>query len=425
MRNQKLDGSWRRPLSLQRPGTMFATRLTGFRCVAAATGLAGLEAPRSIDESRAMTPACHILISKTMSGAACAPTEPVCFASPGRQGWNAGARELPEAAFRFSHKMTATGFNGDSQKLLMDAVKDVREKTGVNYAKIGQCNEDQLHKRQRDSSTYPAHIHNIEGMKILMHGVLGRHGGRSFGSTGAKANDKLQDVRLNQQLEPIEMVNHLCAGTLARPIAIYMMPVLEEFDGRSAQLAEDVARHNRACLDAKRKDPTDMQQEGEDDETHKKRLKLLHSQRVSDSMSGKTKADVPVSEKSKPDVAKPPQVRKMSMELFDSRKNKLLGGWSATPSPSEHRAQVESRYLIGAIQKQLGPDEAALRLNETTGPYSFHTILNKLNITDSGLSGFPAYANGKRAAALHQAAKDRWLCKPTAHSSSGSGSASE
>ena len=71
---------------------MFATYRAGFLRVAAGTGLAGLEAPRSIDESSAMTPGSHILISKTKSGAACAPTEPVCFASPGRQGWNAGAR---------------------------------------------------------------------------------------------------------------------------------------------------------------------------------------------------------------------------------------------------------------------------------------------------------------------------------------------
>ena len=404
---------------------MFVTRLASFRYVAAATGLAGLEAPRSIDESRAVLPASHILISKTMSGAACAPTESVCFASPGRQGWNAGARALPAAAFRYSHKMPAEGFGGVSQKLLVDAVKDVRAETGVNYAKIGQCNEDQLYQRGMDATSYPSHIYDRSKMLVLMHGVLGRPDGRSFESTGAKANDKLQDVRLNQQLEEFEMANHLCAGTLARPIAIYMMPVVEEFDGRSAQLTEDVASHNRVCLDAKRKDPTDMQQEGENDETHQKRLKFLHSQRVSDSMSGKTKADVPVSEKSKPDVAKSAkQVRKPLMDLFNARKNPLLGVWSATPSPTEHRALVESRHLIDAIQKQLAPNEATLRLNEITGPYAFHTVLKGLRKTDSGLSGFPAYTNGKSTAALHQAVKDRWLRKPTAHNSSGSGSAS-
>ena len=322
---------------------MFVTRLASFRYVAAATGLAGLEAPRSIDESRAVLPASHILISKTMSGAACAPTESVCFASPGRQGWNAGARALPAAAFRYSHKMPAEGFGGVSQKLLVDAVKDVRAETGVNYAKIGQCNEDQLYQRGMDATSYLSHIYDRSKMLVLMHGVLGRPDGRSFESTGAKANDKLQDVRLNQQLEEFEMANHLCAGTLARPIAIYMMPVVEEFDGRSAQLAEDVASHHRASLDAKRKDPTDRQQEGEDNETHDMRLNMLKRQRISEAALGQPKPRKPVSEKPEPVVAKSAkQVRKSSMHQFNGQKNALLGSWSATPSPSEHRAQIES-----------------------------------------------------------------------------------
>jgi hypothetical protein len=205
-------------------------------------------------------------------------------------------------------------------------VKDVRAETDVNYAKIGQCNEDCLSNRATDVDTYPSHIYDRSKMLVLMHGVLGLPDGRSFESTGAKANDKLQDVRLNQQLEPIEMTNNRCAGTLDRPIAIYMMPVVEEYDSRGAQLTEDVASHTRACQDAKRKDPTDMQQEGEDDETHDMRLKLLKRQRMSEARLGKTKADDPVSEKSKPVVAKSAkQVRKTPMALFDGRTNRLLG----------------------------------------------------------------------------------------------------
>ena len=83
---------------------MFAARLPGLRAFAVTTGLAGLEASRSSDESYVVTKKCHFLISKTKSGAACAPAEHVCLASLGRKGWNAGARELPAHAFRFSHK---------------------------------------------------------------------------------------------------------------------------------------------------------------------------------------------------------------------------------------------------------------------------------------------------------------------------------
>jgi hypothetical protein len=52
--------------------------------------------------------------------------------------------------------------------------------------------------------------------------------------------------------------------------------------------------------------------------------------------------------------------------LFDGRRNKYLGGWSATPSPSEHRAQVESKYIIDTTHQQLGRDQATIRLNEIT-----------------------------------------------------------
>ena len=242
-----------------------------------------------------------------------------------------------------------------------------------------------------------------------------------FESSAAKANNVLQDMRLNEQLEPLEMANGGCAGTAARPIAIYMYPVLEQFVGRGEQLSLDVESHRRVLKQSKvRKEPSDMQQEGEDDETHDQRLKFLKSQRVSEAKIEQHASDVPVGHKrSKEAAAKPKQVRStMPMELFDARKNKMLGKWSATPSPSEHRAIVESKYLIDAIQKQLGRDDASLRLNELTGPYAFHTVLTKLNKAGSGLSGFPAYTNGKHAAALHQAVKDRWLCKPTAHNSS-------
>ena len=324
--------------------------------------------------------------------------------------------------------MPATGFGGDSKKLLMDVVKEVRAETGVTYAKIDQCYEDCPHRRKTDLSAYPPHIYDQDTFRVLVHGVLGRPDGRFFESTAAKANDQLQDVRINQQLEPIAMANHGCSGTLARPIAIYMFPVSEEYNDRGAQLAEDIGSFSRAQLDSKRKDPSDMQQEGEDDETHKKRLKFLASQRRSEAKLERHESDIPVANAwSKPDdadVAKPPQVRKLPMALFDARKNKLLGGWSATPPPSEHRAIVESKYLIDAMHQQLGCDEAALRLNEVTSPYSFHSWLSKLSKTDSGLSGSPAYTgNQKRTAALHQAVKDRWLGTPHP-SSSGSGSAS-
>ena len=257
-------------------------------------------------------------------------------------------------------------------------------------------------------------------MIVLMHGVLGLPDGQSFESTGAKTNSKLQDVRLNKQLEPDEMANHLCAGTLDRPIAICMMPVVAEYDSRSERLTEDVASHIRVDKDAKRKVETDKHQEGEDDETHDLRLKFLRSQRMSQANIDESRgAAVPVASCSKPDVApKPPRGPRLSMALFDGKRNKVLGGWSKTPSPTEHREQLESRYLIGAIKEQLGDDAATERLNAITGPYAFHTVLTKLSKPGSGLTGFPAYTNGKQAAALQQAVKDRWLCKPPAQKSS-------
>ena len=78
---------------------------------------------------------------------------------------------------------------------------------------------------------------------------------------------------------------------------------------------------------------------------------------------------------------------------------------------------MESRYLIDAIKDKLGDDAATERLNAITGPYAFHTVLTKLSKPGSGLTGFPAYTNGKQAAALQQAVKDRWLRKPPAHKS--------
>ena len=259
--------------------------------------------------------------------------------SPGRKGWDIGARALPAHAYRYSFKMPARGFDGDSQKTLRDLVKDVREKTNVKYAKIGQCNEDCLYDRATDVDTYPAHIYDRSKMLVLVTGVLGLPDGRFMESTGAKANVKLQDVRLNLKLEPIDMQNALCAGTLDRPLAIYMMPVVEGYDG--AQLTEDVASHKRASVDANRKDPTDMQQEGEDNETHDMRLYMLKCKRISEAKLGTTKADDPVFEKPKPVAAKSAkQVRKLPMHQFNGRKNALLGSWSATPSSSEHRALI-------------------------------------------------------------------------------------
>ena len=107
-----------------------------------------------------MTKVCNNLLLTTKSSAVCAPTVPVCVASPGRQGWNADARELPAALFSFSQKAPAAGYDGDSRKLRMEGVKQVRDETGIEYAKIGQCNEDQLNNRRRDGETYPPHIYD-------------------------------------------------------------------------------------------------------------------------------------------------------------------------------------------------------------------------------------------------------------------------
>ena len=248
--------------------------------------------------------------------------------------------------FDFSKKMPAIGLDGDSKKLLTDVVKEARTASGFTDAKIGQCNEDQLSVRRNDQSTYPAHIYDRDRFRILIHGVLGRYDGREFESSAAKANNVLQDVRLNEQLEPLEMANGNCAGTAARPIAIYMYPVLEKFDGQAEQLSLDVESHKRVIKQSKvRKEPSDRQQEDEDDETHDQRLKFLKSQRCSESKSAE-----PVAERSKENVAKPKRIYKtMTLDFFGARKNKLLGPWSATPSPSEHRAIVESKYLIDAI----------------------------------------------------------------------------
>jgi len=325
--------------------------------------------------------------------------------------------------FDLSKKMPATiGFDGDSKKLLADVVKEARTVHGITYAKIGQCNEDQLSARRNDLSTYPSHIYDRDRFRILIHGVLGRYDGREFESSAAKANNVLQDVRLNEQLEPLEMANGNCAGTAARPIAIYIYPVLEKFDDQAEQLSLDVESHKRFIKQSKvRKEPSDRQQEDEDDETHDQRLKFLHAKRCSEAKS----SEPPVAKRSKENVAKPKKVRSisMSMDLFDARKNKILGPWSATPSPSEHRAIVESKYIIDAIQKQLGPDDGATKLNELTGPSQFG-LLNG----SEGLSGFPSYSATAPCAALYQAVKNRWLAKPASSSALtkffGSGSAS-
>jgi hypothetical protein len=193
-----------------------------------------------------------------------------------------------------------------------------------------------------------------------------------------------------------------------------MYPVLEKFDGQAEQLSLDVESHKRAIKQSRvRKEPSDRQQEDEDDETHDQHLKFLKSQRCSEAKS----AEPTVAKRSKENVAKPKRICKtMTLDLFDARKNKLLGPWSATPSPSEHRAIVESKYLIDAIQKQLGPDKGATRLNELTGQYAFHSALRQLNGSE-GLSGFPTYTTTAPCAALHQALKNRWLRKPSGSAS--------
>ena len=401
---------------------MFSISRVPWRAFAVSTGLVGLEASHSSDGSSAVPKNQNFLLMMTkMPASVCAPAEHECLASPGRKGWSFGERQLPAHAFRFARKMPSTGFDAAAQQLVRDALKEARTGLDVQYAKIGQCNEDCLYKRQTANSMYPPHIFDKPNMVVLMYGVLGLHNGRCFESTGAKNNDTLQDVRLNEQREPDEMANAGCAGTLDRPIAIYMMPVKAEYDNRPTALSKDVACHIRITNDSKRKIESDMQQEGEDDETHDLRLKLLRSQRCSQANIDESRgAAVPVVKRSKPDVVpKPPRQSRLSMAQFDATRNKLLGSWSKTPSPTEHRAQVESRYLIEAIKDQLGDDAATERPNAITGPYAFHTVLSKLSKPGSGLTGFPAYSDAKRAAALQQAVKDRWLCKPPAHKSGG------
>ena len=348
---------------------MFVTRLTSFRCATVATGLAGLEAPRSMDESRFMTAVNPFLLSKAKSGAACAPTDPASFASPGRQGWNTGARTVPVHMFDLSKKMPAIGFDGDSKKLLADVVKEARTVHGITYAKIGQCNEDQLCKRRNDQSTYPAHIYDRDRFRILMHGVLGRSDGRLFESSAAKANNALQGVRLNEQLEPLElepleMANGLCAGTATRPIAIYMYPVLEQFAGRGEQLSLGVESHKRVRKDTERKEPSDMQQEDEDDETHAQLLKFLKSQRASEAMveqhapTFQSDTSAPITEAD----AKPKQVRSDGpMELFGARKKSFLANGARRPSrpsiarsPSRSTSPMPSRSSLAATMRRFG-----------------------------------------------------------------------
>ena len=65
--------------------------------------------------------------------------------------------------------MPACGFDGHSQKLLRDLVKDVRAETNVEYAKIGQCNEDCLYGRATDTDCYPSHIYDRSKMLVLVH----------------------------------------------------------------------------------------------------------------------------------------------------------------------------------------------------------------------------------------------------------------
>ena len=404
---------------------MLGGRLTRFRCASVATVFAGWDAYRSKNESRRMTTVIHFPFSKTKHASVCAPTDPVLLASPtNRQGWNAGGRTVPEHMFEFSKKMPAIGADGDSKKLLTDALQEARTASDVTYAKIGQCNEDQLAKRLSDHVTYPPHLYDRDGFRVLMHAVLGLADGREFESSAAKANHVLQDVRLNEQLEPNDMANGMCAGTAARPIAIYMYPVHKKFDGQAEQLSLDVESHKRAIKQSF-KEPSDRQQEDEDGEIYGQRLKFLNAKRCSEA---KSSVEMP-HKRSKENVAKPKKnfTTSMSMDLLDARKNKLLGSWSATPSPFEHRALVESKYIIDAIKKQLGPDAGATKLNELTGPYAFHSVLTKLNGSE-GLSGFPTYAAKAPCAALHQALKNRWLAKPAASTTLskffGSGSAS-
>ena len=393
-----------------------ALRRPGLKVLGITTGL-GLEALRFVDEHRVVEKKCNFLISLTKSASVCSPTDNVIPPSHLLKGWSAGERTLPAHTFRFSHQVPETGFDGNSQKLLRDTLKAARLATDVQYAKIGQCNEDQLQNRAWSQPTYPYHIYDRNKFVVLMHGILGLPDGRFFESTGAKTNNGLQDVRLNEQLEPEEMVNGNCHGTLDRPIAIYMMPVLEEYDNRPTALTADVAAHRRVVNDNNRKEESDRQQEGEDAATHDLRIKFLRSQRCAQSnidaprglfVRGDTTEDSMA-------VAKPKRKTALqSMALFDGKKNKLLGGWSNNPSSTEHRATVESGYLIDALKDQLGDAKATERLNAITGKHAYHTCLAKLSKPDSGLTGFPVYNDAKKAKALQQAVKDRWLSKPPA-----------
>ena len=409
---------------------MFGARLISARCASVAIGLGAWEAFRSKDEPPLLSPVNRLLLSNTKLASVCVPTDPLLPASPTkRQGWSAGARTIPEHMFEYSTKMPAVGADGDSKKLVADAVKAARTVSDIKYAKIGQCNEDQLYNRRKDHQTYPPHIYDQDRFRVVMYGVLGLPDGREFESVGAKVNNVLQDVRLNDQLEPLQMSNQHCAGTSKRPIAIYMYPVHEKYDGQSEQLSLDVESHLRAMADAKRKEPTDMQQDGEDDETHDQRRKFLKAERIAAARGASAaKSDVPVVRACDVPGYVPKKTIAKPMEMFDGRKNRYLGRWSATPSPFEHRATVEAKYLVDTIMKQLGPDDGATKLNELTAEYKYHSVLTKLNST-SGLSGFPAYTHAREAKPLHQALKNRWLAKPASSETTltkffGSGSAS-
>jgi hypothetical protein len=254
--------------------------------------------------------------------------------------------------FAYSQKAPAAGYGADSRKLLQDTVKQVREEMGIEYAKIGQCNEDCLAKRRKDESTYSSHVYGRNGFRVLMHGVLGRPDGRMVESVAAKSNNKLQGLRLNKELEPLDMSNANCQGALARPIAIYLFPIKEEFHGRRKQLAADTERYNRAQNAGRcSKDASDMQQEGEDDETHAKRPKFLQRERQSASMSAPDKKNAKRPKQEAKVNATPPM---QPMWQSNGRYNKYLGAWSTMPTPTEHRAKAESKYLIGIINQQLG-----------------------------------------------------------------------
>ena len=310
--------------------------------------------------------------------------------------------------FAYSQKAPAAGYGADSRKLLQDTVKQVRDEMGIEYAKIGQCNEDCLAKRRKDESTYSSHVYGRNGFRVLMHGVLGRPDGRMVESVAAKSNNKLQGLRLNKELEPLDMSNANCQGALARPIAMYLFPIKEEFHGRRKQLAADTERYNRAQNAGRcSKDASDMQQEGEDDETHAKRPKFLQRERQSASMSApdKKKRQAPQTrsqgERNAADAADVAVQRAIQQVPRGMERD-------ANPNRASRkgRVQVPDRHHQPAAWLR---QQATTMLNEITSKNSSPGMLRLLNKTD-GLSGLPTYAaNPKANAALHHAVKDRWL----------------